>query len=135
MQFKRTVDTIVEKLAQKQIADVLVLAFKDIDKFIEDTELAIERKTLLQHVCNERNKECECEYCKVRKEINTLRACVIYGESAPEYWNPDERRTYLNSIRGKLNKLHNIRRRLLGVKEHIFVSRKCRPAESWYFYY
>lgn len=119
MQFLRTADKIVERLAQQQVADVLARSFKEIDTFILDVEKRIEQNRILKHACNEHSKDskCTCDYCKVAKEIRAyqaFRGAVNYSHSM-EVTPPG----YIFALDKRLNQLHNLKRRLLGFQERV----------------
>jgi hypothetical protein len=123
MQLLKIVNRNVERLAQKQTANVLALAFKDIDELIVRIELHIKQQAILKHACNEHTQaiqnHCTCDYCQLKKEIQTLqrlRTALNYSYSW-ETTTPG----HIGSIDERLNKLHNLRRQLIGVPVRIYI--------------
>lgn len=118
MQFRRTVNRNVEMLAQRQTADVLALAFYEIDKFIVNVEEIVRQRQMLHHVCNERKKDCACTYCELVRKIKELQVCRSMAQYPYCFSEVPGYAFYLDV---KLNKLHNLRRQLLGVPIRLFV--------------
>ena len=123
MQFLKIVNRTVERLAQKRTADVLALAFKDIDELIVRVELHIKQQHVLKHACNEHTQaaqeHCTCDYCELKKQIKALQYCrtALNHSYSWETTTPG----YIGSIDEKLNRLHNLRRQLIGVPVRIYI--------------
>ena len=135
MPFLRTVNTEVAELAQQRTAEVLALAFQQIDERVASIrrriEDAVRAKSFVMHRNHEHHlqKSCECELCAIYNEIDYLKRCR-HAATYPRSWRCDfPSDNYVVQLDRRLFELHNLRRTLMGLP-----IREWKPKGSQYRY-
>jgi hypothetical protein len=137
-QFLRTVNTEVAMLAQQRNAEVLALAFKQIDDRLAalqaKVDSAVRAKKFLNHRMNEHHQAklagCTCELCEIYKEIVGLQACRRNATYPYQLEESMGVRPYVRQLDKRLFQLHNMRRELMGLPLKTWA-----PNNKWRFHH